>query len=120
MIDIGYLLKELRTENGFTQGKLAKRLGVSVTTIGTWESGAKLPSIDRLTELSRLYHVPLNYIAGIDKEKSIVLNMTLPQQNLLKTLVLEFQDRGNHNHLPGLSDRQKDILSDLLIEFKRN
>lgn len=118
MIDIGLILKELRVENNYTQAKLAKRLGVSITTVGTWESGQKLPAAERLIELARLYNVPINYIAGIEKEKSIVLDdLTQKQQNLLKTMILEFQDKSEN--VSGLTERQKDILSELTAEFQR-
>ena len=43
--------------------------------------------------------------------------LNLKQQNLLKSLVLEFQ--GTDNKISGLSERQKSILSDLISEFQR-
>lgn len=118
MIDIGLILKGLRVENNFTQARLANRLGVTVSTIVSWEAGTKFPQLARLIDLSKLYHVPLNYLAGIDKDESIVLdNLTQRQINILKTLILEFQDKGKHP--PGLTDRQKNILNDLVAEFSQ-
>lgn len=118
MIDIGLILKGLREDNSYTQAKLAKRLGVSITTIASWESGMKFPTIDRLIVLAKLYSVPLDFIVGINREKSIILDdLTQQQKNLLKTLILEFQSKGISP--PGLTDRQKDILSDLLAEFSK-
>lgn len=116
MIDIGLILKGLRKEHNFTQAQLAKRMGVSITTVGGWENEFKFPSVEHLVALSKLYHVPLNYVVGIEKEPSIVLDdLTQAQQNLLKTLVLEFQDRSKNK--PGLTERQKDILNDIIIIF---
>ena len=117
MFDLGLLIKNLRKQSGFTQKQLANKLHVTVTTIGRWESNYKMPSIDRLIELSMIFHVPLNYLVGIEKEKSIVIeHLTQRQQNLLNTLILEFQSDHNKNS-QGLSERQQDILNAILIEF---
>lgn len=117
MFDLGLLIKNLRKQYGLTQEQLSQKLGVTPTTIGRWESNYKMPSIERLIELSGIFHVPLNYLAGIEKEKSIVIeHLTQRQQNLLNTLVLEFQnDHKKNKH--GLSERQQDILNAILIEF---
>ncbi len=118
MIDFGVILRELRVENGLTQAKLAKKLGVAAPTVTSWESCVKYPSVDNLIQLSKLYSVPLNYLTGIEKERSIVLDdLSTPQQNLLKTLVLEFQNKSKNKS--GLTDRQKDIISDLTAEFNK-
>lgn len=109
-------MKDLRKQSGLTQKQLSQKLDVTVTTIGRWESNYKMPSIERLIELSRIFHVPLNYLVGIEKEKSIVIEyLTQRQQNLLNTLVLEFQSNDKNNH--GLSERQQDILNAILVEF---
>ena len=116
MFDLGLLLKDLRKQSGLTQKQLSQKLDVTVTTIGRWESNYKMPSIERLIELSRIFHVPLNYLVGIEKEKSIVIEyLTQRQQNLLNTLVLEFQSNDKNNL--GLSERQQDILNAILVEF---
>lgn len=117
MFDLGLLLKNLRKQSGLTQRQLSEKLDVTVTTIGRWESNYKMPSIERLIELSRVFHVPLNYLVGIEKEKSIVIDhLNQRQQNLLNTLVLEFQsDNNKSGH--GLSERQQDILNAILVEF---
>jgi transcriptional regulator with XRE-family HTH domain len=116
LFDLGLLLKNLRLEAGCTQAQIAKKLDVSVTTIGRWENNYKMPSMAKLIELSVLFNVPLNYLVGIDKEKAIVTDrLTQRQQNLLNTLVLEFQNVKMNKG--GLSERQQDILNLLLIEF---
>ncbi len=117
MFDLGMLIKNLRKQSGLTQKQLSKKLGVTVATIGRWESNYKMPSIERLIELSIIFHVPLNYLVGIEKEKAIVVeHLSQRQQNLLNTLVLEFQSQ-NKKSKGGLSERQQDILNAILIEF---
>lgn len=117
MFDLGLIIKNLRNQSGLTQKQLAQKLNVTVTTIGRWEANYKIPSAEKLIELSKIFHVPLNYLIGIEKEKSIVIeHLTQRQQNLLNTLILEFQSGSNKNS-HGLSERQQDILNTILVEF---
>ena len=58
-------------------------------------------------------------MVGIEKEKSIVIeHLTQRQQNLLNTLILEFQSSSNKG-CSGLSERQQDILNAILVEFNQ-
>lgn len=116
MHDLGFILKNLRAEAGYTQQQIAYRMEVSVTTVGRWENNYKMPSLQKLLTLSAFYNVPLDYLVGIEKERSIVINrLTREQQNLLNTLVLEFQNKRRGKG--GLTARQQDILNLLLVEF---
>jgi transcriptional regulator with XRE-family HTH domain len=45
---VGTLLWELRTAGGWSQGKLAKRAGVSKAALSQWESGARQPRVEEL------------------------------------------------------------------------
>lgn len=113
MIDFGLILKECRVEFGFTQPRLAEIMGVNVTTIALWESCATYPSIESLKKLADIYQVSIDYLTGLDSKKAIVLDkLTINQKNLLKTLVLEFQ-----NSDEAFSERQKTIISDLIDEL---
>ena len=58
-IKIGSFLKELRKENELTQEQLADTLNVSRRTVSRWETGANLPDLPLLIELSDMYKVEL-------------------------------------------------------------
>lgn len=45
---------------GWSQSELAERLGVTPQAVSKWETGAALPDIDLLLELSHLYGVSIN------------------------------------------------------------
>jgi transcriptional regulator with XRE-family HTH domain len=49
----GKTLAKIRSERQLTQEELARRLGVSVTTVSRWERGAMVPSILVLEPLCR-------------------------------------------------------------------
>ena len=57
-------LKILRQTAGLSQGALAKRLGLSQSTIGMYEAGHREPSIDHLRKLARLLDTDVNTLVG--------------------------------------------------------
>lgn len=116
MVDIGVLLKQLRHEHGYTQAQVAQKMSVTNTTVASWENNFKFPSVERLIGLASLYHVPLNYLVGIQKERKVILtDLSQNQQDLLQRMVLEFdcQRRGATR----LTECQKKLLADLIDEF---
>lgn len=48
-------LKALRLSKNLTQGDLAKKLGVSRTTITMWENGLSKPRFDTLVRLTQIF-----------------------------------------------------------------
>lgn len=55
-------LKATRVNAGLTQKELAKELGVTTTTINSWENGDTEPSLSQLREISRLSGIPMDFI----------------------------------------------------------
>ena len=52
----------LRKGKGWSQEELAERLGVSRQSVSKWESGASIPDINRILELSRIFDVTTDYL----------------------------------------------------------
>ena len=63
---LGQRICELRSERGWSQERLAKRLGTSVQCIENWESGIKNPSIDTLLLLAKIFRVTTDYLLGLE------------------------------------------------------
>ena len=61
-------LKELRTENKFSQAKLANLIGVSQKAIDFWEKGINEPKISYIIELSKVFKVTADYLLGIEED----------------------------------------------------
>lgn len=59
-------LLELRKEKGLTQAELAEKLNVSRQTVSNWELGTAGPNLERLSELSEFFGVPLDVLLGDD------------------------------------------------------
>ncbi|MCR5430984.1 MAG: helix-turn-helix domain-containing protein [Lachnospiraceae bacterium] len=64
------LLKSLRNEKKLTQEALAEKFNVSRRTVSRWETGANLPDIDILIEMSDFYDVDLREILNGERKET--------------------------------------------------
>lgn len=64
-------IKTLREDAGMTQAELARRLGITRSSVNGWEMGLALPSTALLVELSRTFHVSADYLLGLEHGASI-------------------------------------------------
>ena len=53
-------LKKIRTQRGISQETLAELIGVSRQTVSKWESGTAQPSAENLTNLGRVFQLPID------------------------------------------------------------
>ncbi len=60
----GKQLKKLRTDNNITQLQLSEILGTAKSNISKYESDTIEPNLTVLSQLSRLFHVPVDYLLG--------------------------------------------------------
>lgn len=75
------IFKTLRINAGFTQQELAKRMKVSQSTITMWENGKRQPDIETLEEIADLFNVDMNYLTGVSRKTTKILNQS--QHDLL-------------------------------------
>lgn len=59
-------LKELREQFHLSQAALAKKIGVSQSAVGMWESGRNMPESTKLEALATLFDVSTDYLLGRD------------------------------------------------------
>lgn len=64
-------IKFLREEKGLTQSDLAKKLGITRSSVNAWEMGISIPSTQYLVELAYIFKVSTDYLLGIDKNATI-------------------------------------------------
>lgn len=88
LIRIGKFLQELRKEKGLTQEQLGDRTGVSRRTVSRWETGANMPDLDILIELSDFYEVDLREILSGERKSK-------PMNEEMKETVLQVADYSN-------------------------
>lgn len=57
---IGEKITALRTSHDMSQGDLAEKLNVSRQSISKWETNTSIPELDKLIQLSDLFHISID------------------------------------------------------------
>lgn len=68
---LGNTLRDLRNEKNLSQ-----RIGVNASTIALYETGDRLPSLQRLIDLSRALGVTTDFLLGLSKQKDHFLDVS--------------------------------------------
>lgn len=86
-------IKKLRTQKRLTQTELGKRVGVTTSTIASYETQNRLPSIAALIKLSSVFNVSIEYLLGLNKNKTIdVSELSDKQVFALNVIVEQFKE----------------------------
>lgn len=86
-----------RKKKGFSQGELAKQVGIIAVTIGRYERDEIKPSIDVATKIANALEVSLDYLVGNSEtvlDKSLIKKISdiqkLPEEE--RTCVIKMLD----------------------------
>ena len=55
-------LIQLRKKSGWTQEELAQQMHVSRQSVSKWEGAQSVPDLEKMVQLSRLFHVTTDYL----------------------------------------------------------
>ena len=87
-------IKRLRLEKRLTQTQLGKKLGVGTSTIASYETQDRLPSISMLIKLAEEFNVTIEYLLGINKNKTIdVSDLTGEQISAINVVIDQFRKK---------------------------
>lgn len=70
---IGDKIRYLRRKENINQAELARRLGVSTSTVGFWEIGRRVPDIELLVKLSEIFNVSTDYLLNLCDDNTVVI-----------------------------------------------
>ena len=84
-------LQLIRKNKGLTQEELAEKLEVSRQAVAKWESGQVYPDICNLIQISKLFHVTVDYLV---KDQDCTINCTKDVNSDLEKLI-EFRLEAN-------------------------
>ena len=90
LVKTGAFLRELRKEKNITQEELAEKMGVARRTVSRWETGANMPDMDILIDISDFYGVDLREILDGER-KSKQMDKEI-KETVLK--VAEYENEG--------------------------
>ena len=87
-------IKSLRETAGLSQSALAKRLGVTRSSVNAWEMGLSIPTAQYIVELSQLFHVSTDYLLGLNNTQAIYIDRLIQEEKqILYSLIHYFQDK---------------------------
>ena len=64
-------IKFLREQIGLTQSDLAKRLGITRSSVNAWEMGISVPSTQYVVELANIFRVSTDYLLGMKTSAAV-------------------------------------------------
>ena len=70
-LNLGSVIKRLRTEQGVTQDALAEYLGISYQAVSKWETGTTLPDITLLPKLAVFFGVRIDELFSVNHEDEL-------------------------------------------------
>lgn len=65
-------LMTLRKQRGWSQEELGDQIGVTRQTVSKWEMGQSTPELEKLIELSKLFHISIDRLVGLEEEEGAV------------------------------------------------
>ena len=90
--DFGLTLKNLRKKKNLSQEQVAKRLNLTKSSISGYENNVITPSLEILKEFAILFNTFADYLLGLDKSESVVIDgLTSRQKEIIEILILEFK-----------------------------
>lgn len=108
-LTIGQRIAACRKNLGLSQEALGEKLGVSRQAISKWEADAAMPEIDKLIGLSKLYHVSVGWLLGVEESAEPKAEKAEVSEELLRKIeeiVLRYQPRKH-----SLSKRKKVLIA---------
>ena len=72
MGDFQNIFKRLRNSCGLTQAEMAEKLGISRSTIGMYETGAREPDFETLEKIADFFNVDIDYLLGRTDKTTIL------------------------------------------------
>lgn len=88
-------IKLLREKQELTQSDLARKLGLTRSSINAWEMGLSVPSTNYIVELSKLFNVSSDYLLGLDETSTLNVSGLNPKQVTVLNELIECMKNEN-------------------------
>ena len=89
-------IRSLRENRKLSQAQLAKKLGITRSSVNAWEMGISVPSTQYVVELSRLFGVSTDYLLGLQSDATISIDgLNEDDIRMVQHLVLHLRNKNN-------------------------
>ena len=62
-------LRELRKQQGMTQLEVQMKTGIEQTLLSKYENGERVPTVENLMALARLFRTSMDYLMGLTGQR---------------------------------------------------
>ena len=95
-------IAQLRNRLGITQSDLAKRLGVTRSSVNAWELGFATPQLKHIYEMSRIFGTTVDGILASDEQVIVDITDLSPkaQQAILNIVQLLREEKSANDNPP--------------------
>lgn len=121
MVLLGKKIKELRAKAKFTQSELADLLGVTKSSIASYENDSRQPSFPVLIKIAQIFNVSTDYLLLNKSEKSISIESLNEEQTaIIKSLIKTFaESNARENNLKNILLNQTNLPIDYYNNTKK-
>lgn len=99
VVSFGNTLRALRLEKGYSQTKVAQKIGISVSMIGLYENGTRMPSFSTLIKIASLFDVTTDFLLGVsvNNDGFNFCDLTKSQTEAVIAMISEFRKANGAN-----------------------
>lgn len=73
---LGERIQALRKDAGLSQEELGEKLGVARQSVSKWESDTTIPELDKLIAMSKLFHISVGALLGLEESEGADRELT--------------------------------------------
>lgn len=112
------VFKKLRISKNLSQRELAKKLDISASSIGMYETGSRYPSREQEQAIANYFKVDLKTLRGDDDSFSVSVKYSAESAELLNTVNSDFELRDMILDYLALSERQKKSVREIVKSMR--
>lgn len=91
-------IKHLREQLGLTQSDLAKKLGITRSSVNAWELGISVPSTQYVVELAGIFKVSTDYLLGMKSTAAVsVEGLSEKDVQLINAVILHLRQKNSES-----------------------
>lgn len=89
-------IKSLRESMNLSQAELAKRLGITRSSVNAWELGISVPSTQYIVELSAIFRISTDHLLCVDDTASVsIKGLSESDIRIVYSLIEHLRDKNS-------------------------
>ena len=78
----------LRKLNGYSQGQIAEKIGITRQAYAKWENGSTVPDIGKASQLAKVYGISIDSLMDDNGDSSNIIPPAPPGKNIWGTVTI--------------------------------